>query len=127
MLIGHLRKSLKPYAAQTKARTKFCQYDFRFGFSSSITYYKGACRLGATVYRDRCFVAAHFFQNVVSPEFMKDVLFLVNRNATAERVASMVALYDYWEDFNNRSRYYAYSLRDRAILDLNGNVRVNRG
>ena len=50
LLIGHLRKSLKPYPAQTKARTKMCQYDFRFGFSSSITYYKGAFKLGGTVY-----------------------------------------------------------------------------
>ena len=62
------------------------------------------------MYRDRCFVAAHFFQNVISPDFMKDVLLFVNRNATPERLVSMVALYDYWIDFNNRSRYYAYSI-----------------
>lgn len=77
-------------------------------------------------YKDGCFIAAHFFQNGISPEFMSEILLSVNRNANPRRIASMVELYRCWSDYDNRSRYYAYDLEQREIVDLNVNHRIYR-
>lgn len=85
---------------------------------------------GPLDYKDRVVIASFFYQNGVSAEFLIEVLEFVNKQRlTVKRAAKILELYKYWSDpiegFARRTRYFAFDLVVRKVLDLNGRVRTS--
>lgn len=78
-------------------------------------------------YKERVVITSFCFQNGCHEDVLIDCLRRVNRYCTELKVKKIRDLYLYWTDpvegFLRRSNYFAYSLHDRRVLDLNGSVR----